>query len=71
MEEDEFDWDDKKDPEFEDEDLNEVEIISQEDFSQKLDVATSIYLKLKTYIDFHGLNFLDSPNSISDLLYLF
>ena len=70
-EDDDFDWDDKKDPELEDEDLNNQENISQDDFTEKLDVATSIYLKLRTYIEFHGLNFLDLPNSISDLVHLF
>jgi hypothetical protein len=70
MEEEDFNWDDKKDPENEDEDSNENENTSQDNFSDKLDAATSIYLKLKTYIDFHGLKLLDLPNSISDLVYL-
>ena len=72
MDEEDFDWDDKKDPELEDEDLNENEnVLQDEDVSEKLDIATTLYLKLKSYIDFHGLTFLDRPNSISDLLYLF
>ena len=72
MEDEDFDWDDKKDPELEDEDLNENEnVLQDEDVSEKLDIATTLYLKLKSYIDFHGLPFLNGANSISDLLYLF
>jgi hypothetical protein len=53
------------------EDQNEPINVEEDNFDEKLDRAYSIYLKIKSYIDFHGLNFLDSDTSVSDIIYLF
>lgn len=39
-----------------------VEIPDEEE--EKLETAEEIYLKLKNYCDFHGLNFLDKDSSL-------
>lgn len=44
----------------------------EDKFEDDLDMAKSIYCKLKTYIEFHGLDFLNlgEEKCISDLLHL-
>jgi len=52
--------------------INEENIKKEENFLKDEEYAEEIFLKLKNYCDFHGLDFLNNPKNIcvSNLVYL-